>query len=58
MKRSSTRFGTIAWTMVFTLAATLVVLNFSSGEKKLDEEIKREYSVRDAQHQRALWWPR
>lgn len=58
MKRSSTRFGTIAWTMVFTLAAALVVLTFSSGEKKLDEQIKREYSVQDAQYQRALWWPR
>ncbi|RUR67063.1 cardiolipin synthase B [Variovorax guangxiensis] len=46
--------GTIVWTFVLTLAATLLVLNFTSGEKKLDEQIKREYGLHDAQYQRAL----
>lgn len=44
----------IVWTFVLTLAATLLVLNFTSGEKKLDEQVKREYSLHDAQYQRAL----
>jgi len=45
---------TIVWTFVLTLAATLLVLNFTSGEKKLDEQVKREYALHDAQYQRAL----
>lgn len=44
----------IVWTFVLTLAATLLVLNFTSGEKKLDEQVKREYELHDAQYQRAL----
>ena len=44
----------IAWTFVLTLAATLVVLNFTSGEKKLEEQVKREYALHDPQYQRAL----
>ncbi len=47
-------FKTVAWTFVLTLAATLLVLNLSSGEKKLDEQVKREYALHDAQYQRAL----
>jgi cardiolipin synthase len=47
-------FKAIAWTFVLTLAATLLVLNFTSGEKKLDEQVKREYALHDAQYQRAL----
>jgi cardiolipin synthase len=45
---------TIFWTFLLTVAATLLVLNFTGGEKKLDEQIKREYSLHDAQYQRAL----
>jgi cardiolipin synthase len=48
------RFKTIAWTFVLTLAATLLVLNFMSGEKKLEEQVHREYALQDAQYQRAL----
>ena len=44
----------IAWTFVLTLAATLVVLNFTSGEKKLEEQVKHEYALHDPQYQRAL----
>ncbi|RYF72918.1 MAG: cardiolipin synthase B, partial [Comamonadaceae bacterium] len=48
------RFKTIAWTAIVTIAVTLLALNFTSGEKKLDEQIKREYTLHDAQYQRAL----
>lgn len=48
------RIKTIAWTFVLTLAATLLALNLTSGEKKLDEQIKREYTLHDPQYQRAL----
>ncbi|MES2532253.1 MAG: phospholipase D-like domain-containing protein [Pseudomonadota bacterium] len=44
----------IALTFVLTLAATLLVLNFTSGEKKLDEQVHHEYALQDAQYQRAL----
>ena len=44
----------VVWTFVLTLAATLLVLNLSSGEKKLDEQVRREYALHDAQYQRAL----
>jgi len=44
----------IAWTFVPTLAATLLVLNLTSGEKKLDEQVRREYALHDPQYQRAL----
>ncbi|MDM0066012.1 phospholipase D-like domain-containing protein [Variovorax sp. J31P207] len=44
----------IAWTFVLTLAAMLLVLNFSSGEKKLDEQVRREYALRDPQYQHVL----
>ncbi|MGJ7613288.1 MULTISPECIES: phospholipase D-like domain-containing protein [unclassified Variovorax] len=45
---------TVVWTFVLTLAATLLVLNLNSGEKKLDEQVQREYALHDAQYQRAL----
>ncbi|WP_076999079.1 phosphatidylserine/phosphatidylglycerophosphate/cardiolipin synthase family protein [Variovorax sp. KK3] len=41
-------------TILLTLAATLLVLNLTSGEKRLDEQIKREYAMHDAQYQRTL----
>ncbi|WP_185868040.1 phosphatidylserine/phosphatidylglycerophosphate/cardiolipin synthase family protein [Variovorax sp. DXTD-1] len=53
-KRSGSRLKTVIWTSLLTLAATLLALNFTAGEKKLDEQIKREYSLDDAQYQRAL----
>ena len=45
---------TVFWTFLLTVSATLLVLNFSSGERKLEEQIQREYSLSDAQYQRAL----
>ncbi len=53
MRRRGT-LKAVVWTFVLTLAATLLVLNFTSGEKKLDEQVKREYALHDAQYQRAL----
>ena len=48
------RLTTIVLTAVLTLAATLLVLNFTGGEKKIDEQIVREYALDDPQFQRAL----
>ena len=48
------RLTTIVLTAVLTLAATLLVLNFTGGEKKIDEQIAREYALDDPQFQRAL----
>lgn len=48
------RIKTVAVTVFVTLATTLLVLNITSGERRLDEHIKREYSVADVQYQRTL----
>jgi cardiolipin synthase len=48
------RFKIIAWTVLLTLAATLLTLNFAAGEKKLEEQLQREYSLHDDQYQRAM----
>ncbi|CAN5453730.1 phospholipase D-like domain-containing protein [soil metagenome] len=53
MKRSRP-WKAIALTFVLTVAATLLVLNFTSGEKKLDEQVRHDYALQDAQYQRAL----
>jgi cardiolipin synthase len=47
-------FLLVAATFVLTVAATLLVLNFTGGEKKIDEQVRREYALQDAQFQRAL----
>jgi len=44
----------VAWTFVLTLGATLLVLNFSGGEKQVDEQVRHEYTLHDPQYQRAL----
>ena len=44
----------IALTVFLTVAATLVVLNFTSGERKLEERVTRQYALDDPQYQRAL----
>jgi cardiolipin synthase len=44
----------IVWTFLLTLAVALLVVNFTSGEKKIVENIKHEYGLHDAQYQRAL----
>ncbi|RZL95456.1 MAG: cardiolipin synthase B [Variovorax sp.] len=48
------RLKTVVWTFFLTVAATLLVLNFTSGEKKIEEQITREYALHDTQYQRAL----
>ncbi|MET0541071.1 MAG: phospholipase D-like domain-containing protein [Variovorax sp.] len=48
------RLKTIALTFFITVTATLLAFNLTSGEKKLDEQISREYSLHDAQYQRVL----
>ncbi|WP_431313063.1 phospholipase D-like domain-containing protein [Variovorax guangxiensis] len=52
--KPASRTKTIAWTFLLTVAATLLVLNFTSGEKKLEEQVRREYALHDAQYQRSL----
>ena len=44
----------VALTFFLTLAATLLVLNFSGGEARLQEQVRREYALHDGQYQRAL----
>ncbi|KWT97376.1 MULTISPECIES: phospholipase D-like domain-containing protein [unclassified Variovorax] len=51
MKR---RIKLIAWTFVLTVAAAVIVLNFTGGEKKLEEQVRHEYALHDEQYQRAL----
>ena len=41
-------------TFFLTLASTLLLLNFSSGEKKLEEQLPRLYSLHDPQYQRSM----
>lgn len=53
-KSPMSRLTSIFLTAVLTLVATLLVLNFTGGEKKVDEQIHREYSLHDPQFQRAL----
>ena len=54
MKQPASRLATIAWTVLASVIATLLALNFSSGEKKIEEQIQRAYGLHDAQYQRAL----
>ena len=44
----------VLWTFVLTVAATLLVVNLGGSEKKIEEQIHREYALHDAQYQRAL----
>ncbi|MDB5880049.1 MAG: cardiolipin synthase [Variovorax sp.] len=41
-------------TFFLTVAATLLVLNFTAGERKIEEKVERQYALRDDQFQRAL----
>jgi cardiolipin synthase A/B len=45
---------TIALTFVVTVAAVLLAVNFSSGEKKIERELPRLYSTHDPQFGRAM----
>ena len=53
-KSRKSRLTTIVLTAALTLAATLLVLNFTGGEKKVDEQVHHEYALHDPQFQRAL----
>jgi cardiolipin synthase len=44
----------VALTFLLTVAATVLVLNLGSAEKKIDEQVRHEYALRDAQYQRTL----
>ena len=44
----------ILLTFFLTLASTLLLLNFSSGEKKLEEQLPRLYGLHDPQFQRSM----
>lgn len=48
------RFLTILATFVLTVVATLAVINFAGGEKRIDEQVERAYALQDDQFQRAL----
>ncbi len=45
---------TIFWTFLLTIGATMLVLNLTSGERTLKEQVRREYTLDDPQYQRTL----
>src|SRR5688572_29346885 len=47
-------FTVILTTFVLTLVAVLVVLNFATGEKKIERQIERLYTVADPNFARAM----
>ena len=48
------RFPVIALTFFLTLAAVLIVVNFTSGEKEVSQSLPRLYSTHDPQFRRAM----
>lgn len=54
MPRKRSRFKLVAWTFLVTVAVAVLALNFTAGEKKVVENVKHEYGLRDPQYQRAL----
>lgn len=52
-RRTST-LKAVGWTFVLTVAATVLVLNLGSAEKKIDEQVQHSYALHDAQYQRTL----
>ena len=53
-KRSRGTLAAVLITFVLTLLAVLVVLNFSGGEKKIDQRIPHLYSTEDPQFLRTM----
>ena len=41
-------------TIVFTVLSVLVFMNFTTGEKKIEHEIERFYSIKDPQFSRSM----
>lgn len=54
MKLLSRPFVIVLITFCTTLAGVLLVLNFTAGEKKVDQQLSRLYSSSDPQFQRAM----
>ena len=54
MAQKRSTFFTIFWTFALTAAAVLLVLNFTAGEKKIDQQLPRLYSTQDPQFMRAM----
>ena len=48
------RLVAVLVTFVVTLVATLAMVNFTGGEKRIEEQVERAYALQDDQFQRAL----
>ncbi|MGI4778612.1 MAG: phospholipase D-like domain-containing protein [Janthinobacterium lividum] len=54
-KNNGTRtIKVVVLTFLVTVAATLLLMNFTSGERKIEEQVERQYALRDDQFQRSL----
>ncbi|MDM0091158.1 MULTISPECIES: phospholipase D-like domain-containing protein [unclassified Variovorax] len=54
MKKTRHPLTIVLWTALLTVLATVLVLNFIPGEKKIDQHIEREYGLHDPQFRRAM----
>ncbi|VWX58374.1 Cardiolipin synthase B [Burkholderiales bacterium 8X] len=54
MKKTGHSFKIAFWSVLITLVATLLVLNLTAGEKRIEQHIERSYSVHDPQFRRAM----
>ncbi len=54
MQKTRHPFKIAFWTALLTMAATVLVLNFIPGEKKIDQHVSREYGLHDPQFRRAM----
>ena len=54
MQKTRSTFKIILLTFMLTAAATLLALNFTAGEKKIDQQLLRLYSTNDPQFMRAM----
>ncbi|MDB5827504.1 MAG: cardiolipin synthase [Variovorax sp.] len=54
MKKTRHPITIVLWTALLTVAATLLVLNFIPGEKKIGQQVTREYGLHDAQLVRTM----
>jgi cardiolipin synthase len=54
MKKTRHPLTIAFWTALATVAATLVVLNFMPGERKIEQHVERQYSLHDPQFRRAM----
>lgn len=54
MSKPRSTFFIVFWTFVATAAAVLLALNFTAGEKKVEQQLPRLYSTQDPQFMRAM----